>query len=122
MKARIAFANLRHLWHQKGISLSLKSRVYRTTVRAVLLYGSEAWPLHVRDLRRLEVFDNRSFRSIAGVGWYQRIRNEIVRKRIFSYVEGTSIGDCIQHNKLRCLSHVLRMPVQRLRESSVFHA
>ena len=48
-KARVAFANLhlhtyihiRHLWRQKGISLSLKGRVYRTTVRAVLLYGSE---------------------------------------------------------------------------------
>ena len=40
-KARIAFANLRHLWRQKGISLSLKVRVYKTAVRAVLLYGSE---------------------------------------------------------------------------------
>ena len=44
-KARIAFANLRHLWRQKGISLSLNGRVYKITVRAVLLYGSETWPL-----------------------------------------------------------------------------
>ena len=51
-KARIAFANLRHLWRQKGISLSLKGRVYKTTVRAVLLYGSETWPLRMEDLRR----------------------------------------------------------------------
>ena len=42
-KARIAFANARHLWSQKGISLSLKGRVYKTTVRAVLLYDSETW-------------------------------------------------------------------------------
>ena len=108
-KARIAFANLRHLWRQKGISLSLKGRVYKTTVRAVLLYGSETWPLRVEDQRRLEVFDNRCLRSIAGVGWCQRILTETVRKRAFGYVEGTSIGDCIQHNKLRWLGHVLRM-------------
>ena len=58
-KARIAFVNLRHLWRQKGISLSLKGRVYKTTVRAVfLLYGSETWPLRVENLRRLQVFDN----------------------------------------------------------------
>ena len=31
-KARIASANLRHLWHQKGINLSLKGRVYKTTI------------------------------------------------------------------------------------------
>ena len=78
-KARIAFANLRHLWRQKGISLSLKGRVYKTTVRAVLLYGSETWPLRVEDQRRLEVFDNRCLRSIAGVGWCQRLRNVTVR-------------------------------------------
>ena len=106
-KARIAFANLRHFWRQKFISLSLKGRVYKTTIRAVLLYGSETWPLRVEDLRRLQVFDNR---CIAGVGWCQRIRNETVRKRVFGHVEGTSIGDCIQHNKLRWFGHVLHMP------------
>ena len=36
-KARITFANLCHLWRQKGISLSLKGRVYKTIVQAVLL-------------------------------------------------------------------------------------
>ena len=72
-KARIAFANLRHRWRQKGISLSLKGRAYKTTVWAVLLYGNETWPLRV-DLKRLEVFDHRCLRSIAGVGWCQRIR------------------------------------------------
>ncbi|KER32547.1 hypothetical protein T265_01422 [Opisthorchis viverrini] len=30
-KARITFANLRHLWRQKGISLDLKGRVYQAT-------------------------------------------------------------------------------------------
>ena len=50
-KARIAFANLRHLWRQKGIRLSLKGRMYKTTVRAVSLYGSETWPFRVEDLR-----------------------------------------------------------------------
>ena len=32
-KARVTFANLRHLWRQKGISLSLKGRMYGSTVR-----------------------------------------------------------------------------------------
>ena len=79
----------------EGISLRLKGRVCKTTVRAVLLYGSETWLLQVEDLRRLQVFDSRCLRNIAGVGRCQRIRNETVRKRVFGYVEGTSIGDCI---------------------------
>jgi hypothetical protein len=113
-KARVTFANLRHLWRQKGISLGLKGRVYQATVRAVLLYGSETWPLRVEDLRRLQVFDHRCLRTVAGVGWRQRIRNEVIRKRVFGCAAGTSVAENIQHSKLRWLGHVLRMPNHRL--------
>jgi hypothetical protein len=119
-KARIAFANLRHLWRQKGLSLGLKGRVYNATVRAVLLYGSETWPIRKDDLRRLQVFDNRCLRTIAGVGWRQRIRNEVVRKRVFGNTAGNSIEECIQKNRLRWLGHVLRMPNNRLPRKVLF--
>ncbi|CAH8506219.1 unnamed protein product [Dicrocoelium dendriticum] len=70
-KARAGFLNLRHFWRQKGISVRLKGRVYKATVRAALLYGSETLPLRSEDLWRLQVFDHRCLRSIAGVGWHQ---------------------------------------------------
>jgi hypothetical protein len=119
-KARIAFANLRHLWRQKGISLGLKGRVYQTTVRAVLLYGSETWTLRAEDLRRLQVFENRCLRTIVGVGWRQRIRNELIRKRVFGCEVDATISECIQHSKLRWLGHVLRMPGHRLPKRVLF--
>ncbi|KER31617.1 hypothetical protein T265_02131 [Opisthorchis viverrini] len=65
--ARAAFANLRHLWRQNGLSLNLKGRVYQATVRAVLLYGCETWPIRAAEPRRLQVFDNRCLRTIARV-------------------------------------------------------
>ncbi|KER28372.1 hypothetical protein T265_13592, partial [Opisthorchis viverrini] len=106
-KARAAFANLRHLWRQNGLSLNLKGRVYQTTVRAVLLYDCETWPIRAAELRRLQVFDNRCLRTITRVRWCRRIRNEAVRKRVFGYVTGTSIEECVQHQKLRWVGHVL---------------
>ncbi|KAA3678518.1 uncharacterized protein DEA37_0013326 [Paragonimus westermani] len=51
-KAKAVFANLGHLCRQRGISLKLKGRVYKTMVRAVLIYGSETWRL--RQGRRRE--------------------------------------------------------------------
>jgi hypothetical protein len=119
-KARITFANLRHLWRQKGISLQLKGRVYRATVRAVLLYGSETWPLRAEDQRRLQVFDNRCLRSIARVGWQQRITNDAVRSRVFGTVDGVSVEESIKRNKLRWLGHVLRMPNNRLPKKTLY--
>ncbi|KAA3673036.1 uncharacterized protein DEA37_0006413 [Paragonimus westermani] len=71
-KARTVFASLGHLWRQGGISLKLKGRVYKTSVRAVLLYCSETWPLRVEDVNRLQVVDHRCLRSVVRIGWHQR--------------------------------------------------
>ncbi|VDP71320.1 unnamed protein product [Schistosoma mattheei] len=46
-KARLVFANLRHLWRRPDIRLSIKGRIYCAAVRSVLIYGSETWPLRV---------------------------------------------------------------------------
>ena len=40
-KARIAFANLLHLWRRNDVSLPVKGRVCNAAVRSVLLYGYE---------------------------------------------------------------------------------
>ncbi|KER28796.1 hypothetical protein T265_04484 [Opisthorchis viverrini] len=40
-KARAAFANLRHLWRQDGLSLNLKERIYQAAVRVVSLYDDD---------------------------------------------------------------------------------
>jgi hypothetical protein len=118
-KARMVFANLKHLWRRRDISLSLKGRVYKTTVRAVLLYGCETWPLLEGDLRRLSVFDNRCLRSIARVWWDHRISNDDVRRRIFG-ADSPSLKQTISLMQLRWLGHVLRMPPHRLPRRALF--
>jgi hypothetical protein len=120
-KARVAFANLRHLWRRHDISLSLKGRVYCSTVRAVLLYGCETWPVRADDVHRLSVFDHRCLRSIAGVRWQHRISNEAVRRKIFNSDRlSQPLSVIISLHRLRWLGHVLRMPTQRLPRRVLF--
>ncbi len=57
--ARSAFTRLKStLWSRREISFKTKGRIYEALVRTVFLYGCETWPVRVKDLRRLEVFDN----------------------------------------------------------------
>jgi hypothetical protein len=120
-KARAVFSNLRHLWRQKGVSLKLKGRIYKTTVRAVLLYGCETCPIKVEDIRRMETFDHRCLRSIAHIGWHQRVRNDEVRRRVFGCEEHTSsLTYAIKMHRFRWLGHVLRMPTHRLPRRALF--
>ncbi|KER31923.1 hypothetical protein T265_01860 [Opisthorchis viverrini] len=57
-KARTAFANLRHLWRQNGLSLNFKGLL------AVLLYGCETWPIRAAEPRRIQASDHRYLRTI----------------------------------------------------------
>jgi hypothetical protein len=118
-RARAAFANLRHLWRRRDISLSVKGRVYNAAVRSVLLYGSETWPLRAEDVRKLAVFDHRCLRSIARVWWEHRISNAEVRRMVLGR-SPHSIDELITLHRLRWLGHVLRMPTDRLPRRALF--
>ncbi|CAH8529183.1 unnamed protein product [Dicrocoelium dendriticum] len=81
-KVRSAFVKLRHLWRRRDVSFSLKTRVYSASVRSVLLYGCESWPIRVEDMRRLSAFDNGCLKRIAHVSWQHRVNSSDVRRCI----------------------------------------
>ncbi|KER33391.1 hypothetical protein T265_12613, partial [Opisthorchis viverrini] len=79
-KARVASANLRHLWGQSSASCGL-----------FCCMAVRIGPHRAAELRRLQVFGNRYLGNITRVGCCQRIRNEAVRKRVFGCATGTSL-------------------------------
>uniref|UniRef100_A0A183AZK2 Endonuclease-reverse transcriptase n=1 Tax=Echinostoma caproni TaxID=27848 RepID=A0A183AZK2_9TREM len=101
-KARLAFANLRHLWRRRDIRLSVKDRVYAATVRPVLLYGGTD---------RLSV--------IARIWWGSRMSNAEVRGRVLGKY-GRPLEQLIDLHRLRWLGHVLRMSPGRLPRRAMF--
>ncbi|VDP58090.1 unnamed protein product [Schistosoma mattheei] len=52
-KARLAFANLRHVWRRRDIRLPTKGRVYCAAVRSFLLYGNGTWPFEIDEIDEL---------------------------------------------------------------------
>ncbi|CAH8492285.1 unnamed protein product [Dicrocoelium dendriticum] len=118
-KARLAFIKLRHLWRRRDVTLKLKGRVYNASVRAVLLYGCETWPIRSEDMKRLSVFDNRCLRRIARVWWQHHVSNAEVRDRVLG-TNSASLQDVILRHRMRWLGHVLRMPAHRLPRRALF--
>jgi hypothetical protein len=49
------------------ILLVILTKVYRSVILSVVLYGCETWSLTLRDERRLRVVENRVLRRILGV-------------------------------------------------------
>ena len=97
----------------KKIPLRLKGRVYRMVVRPALLYGAECWPVKKTQVQRLMVAEMRMIRWMCGYTRLDRIRNEVIRKR----VGVAPLEDKLRETRLRWFGHVKRRsadaPVRR---------
>ena len=114
---RAAFLRLKKaLWTRREINLKTKARVYQATIRSVLLYGCETWPLREEDIRRLEVFDHWCLRRILRINWRDRLSNAEIRKRFFTTPQ---LRTTIQKRRLQWLGHVLRKPDQELTKQAL---
>ena len=61
-----SFYSLQKLFRSKTLHRNLKCELYRTLVRPVVAYGSEAWCMTQKDEQTLLVFERRILRSIFG--------------------------------------------------------
>ncbi|EYC44065.1 hypothetical protein Y032_0473g2104 [Ancylostoma ceylanicum] len=88
----------------KNIPGRFKSKVYRTVVRSVALYGADCWPATEEAERRLNVMETKMLRWTAGSTRADRIRNEKIRERFGI----APIADKLRETRLRWYGHVLR--------------
>ncbi|KAK3513913.1 hypothetical protein QTP70_032842, partial [Hemibagrus guttatus] len=88
----------------RKISARINGKVYRTVVRAAMLYGLETVSLRKRQESELEVAELKMLRFSLGVTRLDRIRNE--------YIRGTAhvgrLGDKVREARLRWFGHVQR--------------
>ncbi|MCJ8740102.1 hypothetical protein PDJAM_G00054950 [Pangasius djambal] len=86
----------------RKISARIKGKVYKTVVRAAMLYGLETVALRKRQESELEVAELKMLRFSLGVTRLDRIRNE--------YIRGTAhvgrLGDKVREARLRWFGHV----------------
>ncbi|VDL94325.1 unnamed protein product [Schistocephalus solidus] len=103
--ARRVFSSLRKcLWIRRDISIATKIRVYRASVRSVLLYGCKCWGTRVEDERKLETFDH-CLRTIFRVKYTDFVSKETVCTRCQNIAR---ISQTIQERRLRWFWHVIR--------------
>ncbi|EYC44370.1 hypothetical protein Y032_0463g1909 [Ancylostoma ceylanicum] len=88
----------------KNIPDRLKSKIYRTVVRPVAIYGAECWPATKEMERRISVMEMRMLRWMGGITQLDRICNQDIRQR-FGVV---AIDDKLREARLRWFGHVLR--------------
>ncbi|KAK3545522.1 hypothetical protein QTP70_007766 [Hemibagrus guttatus] len=89
---------------ERKISARIKGKVYRTVVRAAMLYGLETVSLRKRQESELEVAELKMLRFSLGVTRLDRIRNEYIRET----AHVGRLGDKVREARLRWFGHVQR--------------
>ncbi|PIK62384.1 endonuclease-reverse transcriptase [Apostichopus japonicus] len=80
-KARGAFRNLRRIWTNGAIGRKTKLTLFKTLVRSVLLYGSEAWKVTKREEQKLDAFQFKCIRRILKIPWTELVSNDRISSK-----------------------------------------
>jgi hypothetical protein len=89
----------------------LITRIYKTIILPVVLYGCETWSLTLREEHRLRVFENRVLRRIFGskrdevTGGSRKLHNE----ELHNLYNSPSIIRMIKSRRMRWAGDVARM-------------
>ena len=86
----------------RGASLKVKRKVYSACVQCVMTYGSETWPMRVKDMRRLERAEKMMIRWMCGVTLRDGKPSEENSLGI------VSVSDLVRQGRLRWFGHVER--------------
>lgn len=73
-KARATFNILNKIWKSKNISMKTKLRIFNSSVKTVLLYGSETWMTTMNIINKLQTA-NHCLRRILRIFWPNKICN-----------------------------------------------
>jgi hypothetical protein len=89
------------------ISKNLKTKIYKTVILPVVLYGCITWSLTLREEHRLRVFENRMLRRIFGpkreedVSW-RKLHND----ELHSLYSAPNTVRVIKSRRMRWVGHV----------------
>ena len=80
--ATAAMSRLKTIWKSNNIHLTTKMKLYKTLVLSILLYGCESWTLTAEMQRKLQAFENKSYRRMLNVTYLDRITNSAINEQI----------------------------------------
>ena len=104
--------NLRMLYpllKDRYISRRVKTLIYSSILKPILMYGHESWALTTKTKSQLQAAEMRVLRLIKGVTRLDRLRNDDIRRELG--IE--SILQSIERGQLRWYGHVKRMEDSR---------
>lgn len=106
-----AFGAMKKVWNERNVTLEVKRELYERIVVPTVMYGSETWAMRAEEKNKLDVTEMNCLRSMCGVTRRDRVRNEVVRRRVGV---PETLSKRVDRKVLKWFGHVERMGSERL--------
>lgn len=109
-KANRAYYELMKLLRSRNLFRTIKTIIYKTLIRPIMIYGSEGWTLRAADAESLGRIKRKILRKIfgalkTGINEYRRKWNS----ELYQVYNDADVSSYIKVGRLRWLGHVNRM-------------
>ena len=105
-KARSAFKKMKNVWSSAMLSTRIKVRIFNSTIKPVLMYGSETWRMNSTPINKVQSFVNSCLRKLLRIHWPEVITNQ----ELWEKTRQTPVKEDITQRKWRWIGHTLRKP------------
>ena len=102
---------LKSVLNNRQLRINAKKRLYGGVIVPTALYGAQAWSMRSPERRKVNVLEMKYLRSLVGVSHMDRVRNEVVRRRV---VIERELASRVDQRVLRWFGHVERMDKYRM--------
>lgn len=106
-QARAAFMKMSKILCARNVNLSLRTRLLKSYIFSILLYGAEAWTVSKYSMKRLEAFEMWTYRKMHKISYTEHITNIEVLRRMAKEKE---IIHTVKTRKLKYFAHIMRHP------------
>ena len=103
--ARAVFGKLSGVWKRSILSKSTKIRIFKSNVRAVLLYDCESWRMTKGDEDKLDTIQPKCLQRLLKIYWPMRMSNEEVSRR----ANTETISELVRKRRWTWIGHMLYM-------------
>ena len=103
--AKTSFSNMKNIFRDHKLTISLKTRLLKCFVWSVLLYGCETWTLTTKTKQRIEAVEMWFYRRILHIPWTAHQTNEKVLQKMN---QKRNLLRCIEKRQLEFVGHVIR--------------
>jgi len=100
----------RRLWGRREVSLKVKMKIYNAVVVPVLTYAASTWAMTRTEERKMDALEMKMIRTIMGIRWSNRVRNEDIRRRL----QQVPVSLRVRRARLKWLGHIERMEASRI--------